>query len=153
MKRTYYLESIIYVPLATDERYLSTFIWCAPRRPSSVDIKNSKATLTTLQPTVKISFALARPPPLAQIITLVPTSTNNHQTLAQSTSSTQNPNINVSRLLTFFVQHRKNNIQMSSCHHHTSACTVPMSCHTVQTPPIMSSRSFYAPFNDIESPL
>ena len=39
---------------------------------------------------------------------------------------------------------------MSSCHHHTSACTVPMSCHTVQTSPIMSSRSFYAPFNDIE---
>ena len=95
---------------------------------SFVEIKNSKATPTILQPTVKISFELARPPPLAQIITLVPTSTNNHQTLSQSTRSTQNPNVNVSRLLTFFVRHHKNNIQTSSCQHHTSACTVPPSC-------------------------
>jgi hypothetical protein len=96
--------------------------------PSSVEIKNSKATSTILQPTAKISFELARPPHLAQIIKLVPTSTNNHQTLYQSTSSTQNPNVNVRRLLTFFVRHHKNKLQTSSCQHHTSACTVPPSC-------------------------
>ena len=47
-------------------------------------------------------------------------------TLSQSTSSTQNSNVNVSRLLTFcvLVQRHKNNIQTSSCQHHTSACTV-----------------------------
>ena len=46
-----------------------------------------------------------------QIIKLVPTSTHSRQTLSQSTSSTQNSNVNVSRLLTFCVQRHKINIQ------------------------------------------
>jgi len=132
----WYHSSNQHFPWKHSGRYC--YLHLARSSPSSVEIKNSKATSTILQPTVKISFELARPPPLAQIIKLVPTPTNNHQTLSQSTSSTQNPNVNVSRLLTFFVRHHKNNIQMSSCQHHTSACTVPTSCQHSSTPPIQT---------------
>ena len=63
------------------------------RSPPSVDIKNSKATPTTLQPTVKISFALARPPPLAEITTLVPTSIGSHQTFSQALAALKTPTL------------------------------------------------------------
>ena len=47
------------------------YLHLARSSPSSVEIKNSKATPTILQPTVKISFELARPPPLAHLVHVV----------------------------------------------------------------------------------